>query len=83
MEAMCTMCTCSGSKILMNGEIDGFYFKDYTLSTSVKPCFLQSDLRFPSALESSAYLKLTSLPLGISQQLLGEISALFGTLKKN
>ena len=55
------MCKCSGSKILMNGEIDSFYFKDYTLSTGVKPCFLQSDLRFPSALETSAYLKLTSL----------------------
>ena len=27
----------------------------------MKPCSLQSDLRFPSALKSSAYLKLTSL----------------------
>ena len=26
-EAMCTMRTCSGSKIVMNGEIDNFYFK--------------------------------------------------------
>ena len=58
---MCTMCTWSSSKILMHGEIDSFYFKWYTLSTSVKPCSLQSDLRFPSALKSSAYLKLTSL----------------------
>ena len=57
---MCT--TWSGSKILMNGEIDSFYFESYTLPTSVKPYFLQSDLRFPSALESSAAcLKLTSL----------------------
>ena len=27
MEALCTMYTCSGPKILMNGEIDSFYFK--------------------------------------------------------
>ena len=27
----------------------------------MKPCFLQSDLRFLSAIESSAYLKLTQL----------------------
>ena len=53
------MCKCSGSKILMNGEIDSFYFKRYILSTIVKPCFLQSNLRFPTALESSAYLKQT------------------------
>ena len=57
MEAMCSMCTCRGSKILMNGEIDSFFFKYYTLSTSVKPCFLQSNVRVPSTLESSAYLK--------------------------
>ena len=31
----------------------------YTLSPSVKPGFLKYDLRFSSALESSAYLKLT------------------------
>ena len=37
---MCTIGKCSGSKILMNGEIDSFYLKDYTLSTGVKPCFL-------------------------------------------
>ena len=52
----------------MNGEIDSFYFKKFTLSTSVKPCFLQSDLRFPSTLESSSYMKLNSL-LEWSQQL--------------
>ena len=40
MEAMRTICTCSGSKILMKGEIDSYYFKYYTLSTSVNPCFL-------------------------------------------
>ena len=57
MEAMCTMCKCRGSKILMNGEIDSFFFKKYTLSTNVKPFFLQSNLSFLSALESSAYLK--------------------------
>ena len=45
----------------MNREIHSFYFKWYTLSTGVKPCFPQSDLRFSSALESKAYLKLTSL----------------------
>ena len=27
MEAMCTMYTYRGSKILMNGEIDSFFFK--------------------------------------------------------
>ena len=55
--------------------IDSLYFKKCTLSTSVKPyskpCFLQSDLRFSSALESSAYLKLTQL-LVCSQQLILE-----------
>ena len=28
---MCTMGKCSGSKILMNGEIDSFYFKELGL----------------------------------------------------
>ena len=32
-----TMCTCSGSKILMNGEIDSFCHKWYTWSIIVKP----------------------------------------------
>ena len=50
---MCTICTCSGSKTLINGEIGGFYFKKYTsLATSVQQCFLQSNLRFSRALES-------------------------------
>ena len=40
-------------------RVDGFTFKKYNLSTSVKPCFLQSKVGFPSALESSAYLKHT------------------------
>ena len=60
------MCTCSGSKILMKGEIDSLCLKLFTLSISVKPCFIQSDLRFPSLLELSSYLKL----LLRSQQLL-------------
>ena len=38
---MRTICTCSGSKILMKGEIDSYYFKYYTLSTSVNSCLLQ------------------------------------------
>ena len=35
----------------------------------MKPCFLQRDLRFPSELESSACLKLTSLLVWSMQQL--------------
>ena len=53
MEAVCTMGKCSGSKIQMNREIDS----KYTLSTSVKPCFLQSDLRIPNALESKCLIE--------------------------
>ena len=50
MEAMCTICTSSGSKILMNRELTALPLSNnYILSTSVKPCFLQSNLGFSSA----------------------------------
>ena len=66
MDAICTMCMLHWQRFQDSDERRD---RDWQLlPTSVQPCFLQSDLRFPSALESSAYLKLTSL-LVWSQQL--------------
>ena len=71
---------------LVTIEIDSLYFKKFTWSTSVKPCFLHSDLRFPSALKSSAYLKLNSLLNSLlvwSQQFLHDLHLENKTCKLN